>query len=104
MGVAITGAIVIGIAVDDTIHFLVKYFNAKKDGSPVSKALDEVLLFAGKPILFTTIVLSLSFSVLIFSDFEPNQKFGIVTSLALIIALLADLILLPALLARLDKK
>ena len=104
MGVAITGAIVIGIAVDDTIHFLVKYFNLKKEGLAMSNTLNEVLLFAGKPILFTTIVLSLSFSVLIFSNFEPNQKFGMVTSIALIVALLADLLLLPALLSRLDQE
>lgn len=104
MGIAITGAIIIGVAVDDTIHFLVKYFDIKKQGLSMSDTLDKVLEYTGKAILFTTLVLSLSFIIFVFSDFAPNQKFGLVTAIALSIALLADLLLLPALLSFMDKK
>ena len=104
MGVAIAGAIIIGVAVDDTIHFLVKYFDARKRGLSMSETFDEVLHYAGRAILFTTIVLSLSFSMFVFSTFTPNQNFGVVTAVALIIALIIDLLYLPALLSVADGK
>ncbi len=104
MGVAIAGAIIIGVAVDDTIHFLVKYFDARKRGLSMEDTFDEVLHYAGRAILFTTIVLSLSFSMFAFSTFTPNQNFGVVTATALIIALIIDLLYLPALLSVMDSK
>jgi predicted RND superfamily exporter protein len=104
MGVAISGAIIIGVAVDDSIHFLMKYFEARKRGLSMQETLDEVLHYAGKAILFTTIVLSLAFSVFAFSTFAPKQNFGIVTATALVIALITDLFLLPALLSVFDNK
>ncbi|PHS40359.1 MAG: hypothetical protein COB07_04490 [Sulfurovum sp.] len=103
MGVAIAGAIIIGVAVDDTIHFLVKYFDARKRGLSMADTFDEVLTYAGRAILFTTIVLSLSFSMFVFSSFTPNQNFGVVTATALMIALIIDLLYLPALLSVADK-
>jgi len=103
MGVAIAGAIIIGVAVDDTIHFLVKYFDARKRGLSMEDTFDEVLHYAGRAILFTTVVLSLSFSIFAFSTFTPNQNFGVVTATALIIALIIDLLYLPALLSIADK-
>jgi len=102
IGVAIAGAIIIGVAVDDTIHFLVKYFDARKRGLNMEETFDEVLRYAGKAILFTTIILSVSFSLFAFSSFSPNQNFGIVTAFALLIAFVVDLLLLPALLSLAD--
>jgi predicted RND superfamily exporter protein len=104
IGVAIAGAIIIGVAVDDTIHFLVKYFDARERGLSLEDSFDEVLKYAGKAILFTTIILSLAFSIFAFSLFAPNQNFGIVTAFALIVALIVDLLLLPALLSLTEKK
>ena len=104
VGIAIAGAIIIGVAVDDTIHFLVKYFDARKRGLSMQDTFDEVLQYAGKAILFTTIVLAVSFSIFSFSTFAPNQNFGIVTAVALVIALFTDLFLLPALLSVMDRK
>ena len=103
MGVAIAGAIIIGVAVDDSIHFLVKYFDARKRGLSMADTFDEVLHYAGRAILFTTVVLSMSFSMFAFSTFTPNQNFGVVTATALIIALVIDLLFLPALLSCTDK-
>ncbi len=104
IGVAIAGAIIIGVAVDDTIHFLVKYFDARKRGLNLADSFDEVLRYAGKAIAFTTIILSISFAVFAFSTFTPNQNFGIVTASALIIAFVVDLLLLPALLSLSEKR
>jgi len=104
LGVAIAGAIIIGVAVDDTIHFLVKYFEARKRGLSMSDTFDEVLHYAGKAIIFTTVVLSGAFSIFAFSTFSPNQNFGIVTAIALVIAVVTDLLLLPALLSVMDSQ
>lgn len=103
MGVAIAGAIIIGVAVDDSIHFLVKYFDARKRGLSMTDTFDEVLHYAGRAIFFTTLVLSLSFGLFGFSEFTPNQNLGIVTASALIFALIIDLLYLPALLCVMDK-
>lgn len=104
VGIAIAGAIIIGVAVDDSIHFLVKYFEARKKGLNRQDTFNEVLHYAGKAILFTTIVLTVAFSIFAFSAFAPNKNFGIITAAALLIALLTDLFLLPALLSLMDKK
>jgi predicted RND superfamily exporter protein len=104
MGVAIAGAIIIGVAVDDTIHFMVKYIEARKRGDNLQDAMRYVMSYAGSAIIFTTIVLSLAFMVFVFSSFNPNYHFGIVTASALIIAVIVDLLALPALLALIDDR
>ncbi len=104
MGVAIAGAIIIGVAVDDTIHFMVKYIEARKRGDNLEEAMKYVLSYAGSAIIFTTFVLSIAFLVFVFSNFNPNYHFGIVTASALVIAVLVDLVALPALLMLIDKR
>lgn len=102
LGVAVSGAIIIGVAVDDTIHFLVKYLEARHRGDSLHDALAYVMQYAGGAIIFTTIVLSTAFLVFVFSEFVPNAHFGIVTASALVIAVVIDLLMLPALLSVLD--
>jgi predicted RND superfamily exporter protein len=102
IGVAISGAIIIGVAVDDTIHFLVKYREARRRGDSLEEALVYVMQYAGSAIIFTTIILSLAFVIFVFSDFLPNVHFGVVTSIALVIAVWIDLLVLPAVLSRFD--
>jgi len=104
MGVAIAGAIIIGVAVDDTIHFMVKYIEARKRGDSLKESLEYVMSYAGSAIIFTTIILSIAFLVFVFSEFNPNYHFGIVTASALIIAILVDLVALPALLVMIDDR
>ena len=98
LGVAVSAAIVLGIAVDDTIHFFVKYFDAQNKGLKGRELLLDVFKHSGNAIIFTTIILVLSFSIFMISDFAPNFNFGLLTASALSIALLADLVLLPAVL------
>ncbi len=102
IGVAISGAIIIGVAVDDTIHFLVKYREARHAGDSLEEALAYVMHYAGSAIIFTTFILSSAFMIFVFSDFLPNVHFGIVTSIALMIAVWVDLLILPAVLSRFD--
>ena len=104
MGVAVAGAIIIGVAVDDTIHFMVKYIEARKRGENLENAMKYVMSYAGSAIIFTTIILSAAFCIFVFSDFNPNYHFGIVTVSALVIAVLVDLVALPALLSIIDNR
>jgi predicted RND superfamily exporter protein len=97
IGVAISGAVIIGVAVDDTIHFLVKYREARKSGKDLKEALEYMITVSGAAIMFTTFILSASFTVLLFSDFLPSQNFSIITISALFVALAGDLLLLPSL-------
>lgn len=104
LGVAISGAIILGIAIDDTIHFLIKYKEARKKGSNFEEALAYVMQYAGLAMVLTTLVLSTAFIVFRLSQFMLNANFGLITAVALIIALLVDLLLLPALLSKMDAK
>jgi len=104
IGVAISGAIIIGVAIDDTIHFLVKYRDARSRGLDVKAALEYMITYAGSAIVFTTIILALAFSIFMFSSFMPNYNFGMITAIALIIALATDLLMLPAMFSIFDRR
>jgi len=104
LGVAISGAIILGIAIDDTIHFLIKYKEARKKGLSFEDSLAYVMQYAGVAMVLTTLVLSSAFMVFRLSQFMLNANFGLITAIALLIALVVDLMLLPALLSRLDGK
>ena len=102
LGVAIAGAIILGIAIDDTIHFLIKYKEARRKGFSFEDSLAYVMQYAGLAMVLTTVVLSSAFIVFRLSQFMLNANFGLITAIALLIALLVDLLLLPALLSKLD--
>ncbi len=102
IGVAISGAIIIGVAVDDTIHFLIKYKEARLKGYNFHDSLIYIMKYAGLAIIFTTIILSCAFAIFSFSQFMPNVNFGIVIAIALIIAVVVDLIVVPAVLSKYD--
>ncbi|DAB30799.1 MAG TPA: hypothetical protein CFH84_02095 [Sulfurimonas sp. UBA12504] len=102
LGVAISAAVILGIAVDDTIHFFSKYFEAIKTKT-FEQSIDYVISHSANAMLLTTFILSLTFSLFLFSDFIPNVNFAIVSVSALNLALLFDLVLLPALLSLFHK-
>lgn len=89
---------IIGIAVDDTIHFLTHYRLALAESQDMNAALSSTVKRVGRAVMFTTLVLSLGFIVLSFSDYMGVAKIGIFGALAIVVALFCDLLLLPALL------
>ena len=98
IGVAISAAVILGIAVDDTIHFFSKYFDSIKERS-FEESIDYIMSHSANAMILTTIILSVTFALFSLSSFIPNVNFAIVTVSALNIALLFDLLLLPALLS-----
>ena len=90
-------AITIGIAVDNTIHYLYRFKEFKKK----HELMDSIKLTnssAGLAVLTTSVTIALGFSVLSFSNFIPTVLFGIFTAMAMLFAMLGVMILLPSIL------
>ncbi len=92
------GSIAIGIVVDDTIHFLHVFQRNLNLNNNAKSAINETMLSTGRAILITSIVLSSGFFIFYASGLHNLQAFGLLLGITIIIALLADLFLLPAIL------
>lgn len=99
-GVSIIFAVVFGIAVDDTIHFLSKYKLMRASGASLEEALHKTFTVTGKAITFTTITLFFGFLVMLFSSHPPSYTVGFLISITLVGAWLCDLFLLPIIIRR----
>lgn len=95
---AMVFTIAFGIAVDDTIHFMSKLKIELAKGKTLLYAIKRTYLSTGKAIILTSVILSGGFLTLIFSDFNGTFYLGLMVGLALIFALICDLLLLPLLL------
>ncbi len=93
----IPAILAIGIGVDDTIHFLVRYRVEASRSEDVAAALDRTFRFAGRAIVMTTVILVIGFGPFAISDYFTTRLFGTLVPLSLVVALLADLLLVPAL-------
>ncbi len=96
LGTVLVYSVCLGISVDDTIHFLVHYFNNRKKGLSPQQSVDLIYIETAPALITTTMILVLGFGTFILGDYVPSQSFGILTAVILVIALLCDLILLPA--------
>ena len=91
-------AISIGIAVDDTIHYIYRFREEIKSDGDYIKTLHHCHNSIGHAMYYTSVTIIIGFSILVFSNFWPTIYFGLFTSLAMLIALVAALTLLPHLL------
>jgi predicted RND superfamily exporter protein len=90
-------SITIGMAVDNTIHYLVRYKQEfARDGDYI-RALSRSHNTIGKAMFYTSMTIILGFSILMMSNFRPTLYFGLLTALAMAVALLGSLTLLPRL-------
>lgn len=89
--------IVLAIAVDDTIHFLVHYKHEVAIDGDIRRALQQTLQEVGQSVTFTAMILGFGFSVLALSSSPGNANVGIYGSVAVLAGLMCDLLLLPAL-------
>jgi predicted RND superfamily exporter protein len=105
MAVAVVTGMALGVIVDDSVHFLTKYQIARKAaGADAKSAVVSAFTGVGTALLITTIILVAGFAILAQSSFGLNSAMASLTAIALFMALIADLTLLPALLIMLDKK
>lgn len=100
----VVGALTYGIVVDDTVHILVKYERFRRRvGLAVADAMDAAFRSVGVAVVVTSVALGLSFVPFAFSGFLVNRHFGALTALTLMAALIADLLLLPAILSTVER-
>lgn len=98
---SLIGSIALGIAIDDTMHFLVAYQSQRSRGESPEDAVRHCIRQVGRPIVMTSIMLVVGFLVILASGFGTLREFGYLTAITMAICLTTDLILLPALLVRL---
>jgi predicted RND superfamily exporter protein len=91
-------AIALGIAIDDTIHFLSRFKREFSLDHDYEGAIERTMNSVGKPILITSIILTAGFFIFLLSNFQYTRNMGMLISLTVIGAIIGDLILLPVLL------
>ncbi len=91
-------AISIGIAVDNTIHYIYRYKENLKLGKNHTEMIEKTHLTVGNAVLITSIAITAGFLTLCLSNFVPTVYFGLFTSLAMIFAMIGVLITLPSIL------
>ena len=91
------GSIAIGLAVDDTIHFMHNFRRYYLESGDSTKAIEQTFFTTGKALVITTMVLSLGFFAYLAANMISVQNFGLLTASVIIFALLSDLLLAPAL-------
>ncbi|HIB01930.1 MAG TPA: hypothetical protein EYO31_08755 [Phycisphaerales bacterium] len=98
VGTATVAAIVLGVAIDDTIHFLHYWREAELSGKTWEDCVSYTFDHAGVPAVITTLLLLVGYPVLMLADASSVFYFGLLTSISAVAALYADLVLLPLLL------
>ncbi len=99
MAAATVSATSLGIVVDSTVHFLAKYLRARLEKNcSRPEAVRYTFQMVGRALLINSLILAFGFGVLAFSTFRINFEMGLLTAIAIVIALAVDFLLLPALL------
>lgn len=98
----LVGSIAIGLAVDDTIHFMHNFRRYYAETGDVRTAVHSTLHTTGRAMLVTSVVLAIGFYIFLFATLNNVIQFGILTGSTIILALLADFLLAPALMVLLN--
>lgn len=96
------GSIAIGLCVDDTVHFMHHFGRYRERGYDTKSAINRTLHTAGRAMIVTSVVLCSGFLVMLLSQLNNFTDFGIYASLCIILALMADFLLAPALMTLLN--
>lgn len=98
VGTVMIAGVALGLVVDDSIHFLSRLKLELKVTGSTTQAIEVAIQGTGRPIMFTSIILSFGFAVLTLASFNPVIHFGILSSIVIFLALVFDLVVLPAIL------
>ena len=93
-------SISVGMAVDNTIHYLYRYRSSIEEGNSPDLSMKASHLSVGRAIFYTAFTIAVGFSILGLSNFAPTALFGIFTAIALLLAFISSLTLLPLLLVK----
>lgn len=98
------GSIAIGLCVDDTVHFMHHFRRFRDKGLDVQSAIRETLHTAGRAMIVTSVVLACGFMVLLLSEMNNLNNFGLYSALCIVFALVADFLLAPALMVIISRR
>ena len=98
--VSLIGSMALGIAIDDTVHYLVRYGRERKAGADPEEASRLTARRVGRPIVITSVMLFGGFLLVTISPFATVAQFGALAAMTMGVCLATDLMLLPALLVR----
>lgn len=93
-------AISVGIAVDNSIHFVHRFKDNFAENADYAVSIDSAKNNVGQAMLYTTLVITAGFLIMVFSNFVPTLYFGVLTAIAMVTALFANLVMLPMLIAK----
>ena len=96
-------SIAIGLAVDDTIHFMHNFRRYYEQSNDPKQAVYETLQTTGRAMLVTTVVLSIGFFIFVFASMNNLYAFGILTAFTILMALVADYLITPALMVLVNR-
>ena len=95
-GTLMVGPLALGLVVDDTVHFLVRYRRRRSLGEAPADAVANAVQHTGRAILLTTVLLAASFLTLLGAGTAMAMHFGVIAAIVAVLALVADLVVLPA--------
>ncbi|MCG7920859.1 MAG: MMPL family transporter [Candidatus Thiodiazotropha lotti] len=98
-GTIMVAAIALGIGVDHTMHFIVRYQRLINEGAPHVKSIMQVIRSESVPIVSTAIALAMGFTTLALSSFPPIALFGLLSAMVMLLALIATFVITPLLLS-----
>jgi hypothetical protein len=100
---SLIGSVALGITIDDTAHYLFRWRHERRTGADAADAVHATTRRVGRAIAITSVMLCLGFLVVALSGFATLREFGLLSTATMVICVIADLTLLPALLARFGK-
>lgn len=105
LAAAVIVALTLGIVVDDTVHFISNYLDARQNEKlPPDEAVKKAFNHVGTALWNTTLILVMGFGLLAFSGYKVTSEMGVLTVITISLALVLDFLLLPAMLVSIDKE
>jgi uncharacterized protein len=89
-------SVALGVVDDDTIHFIGRFRREAADGATTEQAIETATIHEGRASLTTAIINSLSYGIMIFSSYKPTAWFGGLLALTMMVAFLAEVLVVPA--------
>ncbi len=93
---SLVASVVLGLAVDNAVQFIVRFRRVRPDCADVRAAIIESMRLSGRPIIYANIALASAFAIFAFSTFLPIESFGLLSAVTIMGCLVEDLVLLPA--------
>lgn len=105
LAISVVTAMTYGIVTDDTVHTVTKYrFARKEHGLSPEAAVRETLTYTGSAVILSSVALGMGFALLGISNFNITALMGVLSALIIVIAMVAELLMLPGLLLKFDRE